>query len=117
VHELGSPGEQGEGVFDRFERGGFVTRSGAEGEGWLPACDPGSVKLRELVEVLEEGGRRRVPLSLPRAAGAGDRAVAAHLAALDEGLAAASGERTLGQLIDEVAGVTTSAGRTRASGQ
>jgi len=99
---VAAPREQIVELLDRLERGGFVTRAGAEGEGWLPACDPGSVKLRELVEVLEEGGRRRVPLSLPRDAGAGDRAVAAHLAALDAGLAAASGERTLSQLVDEV---------------
>ncbi|MFA6955265.1 MAG: YhjD/YihY/BrkB family envelope integrity protein [Thermoanaerobaculia bacterium] len=101
---VAAPREQVSALLERLERSGFVARAGADDEGWLPACDPGSVKLRELVEVLEEGGRRRVPLSLPRAAGAGDRAVAAHLAALDEGLAAASGDRTLGQLVDDVMG-------------
>ncbi len=91
-------------LLERLERGRFVTRAGGDGEKWVPACDPDSVALRELVEALEEGGRRRVPRGLPREMCSGDRAVAALLASLEAGLAAGSGERTLGQLVDEVAG-------------
>lgn len=89
-------------LLGRLERNRFVARTGGELESWIPACDPDSVALRELVEALEEGGRRRVPRALPRPECAGDHAVASLLAALDAGLVAASGERTLGQLVDEV---------------
>lgn len=98
---ISAPRDQIDTLLGQLERGGFVTRTGAEREGWLPACDPSSVTLRELVEALEEGGRRRVPHELPRAATGGDRAVVALLASLEAGLEAASGDRTLAQLVDE----------------
>lgn len=109
ARRVAAPRDQVVALIDRLERGGFVARAGAEGIGWLPACDPGSILLRELVDVLEEGGRRCVPRSLLHPEDAGDRAVAGFLESLGEGLAAASGERTLGELIDEVEDATTSA--------
>lgn len=99
---VGAPREQIAELLGRLERGGFVARAGAEGEGWLPACDPGAVRLRELVAALEEGGRRRVPRDPGRAQVRGERAVTALLASLEAGLVAASGDRTLAELLDEV---------------
>ena len=99
---VSAPREQIMGLLERLERGKFVMRAGGEGEQWIPACDPDSVTLYELVQALEEGGRRRVPLALPRPECSGDRAVASLLASLEAGLAAAPGGRTLGQLVDDV---------------
>jgi membrane protein len=105
-------------LLERLERNRFVARSGGDDERWVPACDPDSVAIRELVEALEEGGRRRVPLALPRPDCVGDRAVASLLTTLEAGLVAAAGERTLGQLVDEVAGATTTpTGGVRANAQ
>lgn len=101
---LSAPREQIVELLERLERNRFVARSGGDDESWIPACDPDAVALRELVEALEEGGRRRVPRAVPRRECPGDHAVAALLASLDDGLVAASGDRTLGQLVDEVKG-------------
>jgi DNA-binding IscR family transcriptional regulator len=109
ARRVAAPRVQVDALLDRLEQGGYVTRAGSDGDGWLPACDPGAVKLRELVDTLEEGGRRRVPNALTRQAGAGDRAVSSLLESLDAGLASASGERTLGQLVDDVMGATVPA--------
>ncbi|MGK2856469.1 MAG: YhjD/YihY/BrkB family envelope integrity protein [Thermoanaerobaculia bacterium] len=99
---VSAPPDQTLELLERLERKRFVARSGGDDERWVPACDPDSVAIHEVVEALEEGGRRRVPRALPRPDCAGERAVASLLATLDAGLVAAAGERTLGQLVDEV---------------